>query len=172
MSWNVKCRRVRKVLALWAGNDVELHEQVSAERHMAMCPGCREHWTMLQTGQQVLEQARLIPAGSTEPVRSVWPEVQRQIRTLQAEPESPAWHGWLPMGALAAACLAVILTTSPMFSPGAGNMAGRSNVIYETQPVGQPAPGAPIRPRPVRPAPAPQDTPVRTLLDGTDVRDL
>ncbi len=61
MIWNINCRRTRRLLALWAGNDLEQRECRVAERHLAVCPGCREVWGRLQQSQQVLERVRPLP---------------------------------------------------------------------------------------------------------------
>jgi len=185
MIWNLKCRRLRSLLALWAGNDIEVHERIEAERHLAVCPGCRSHWAGLQAGQQALEQVR---TGSVPLVRheqSVWPAVYRQVRSLAAAPAAPRWHGWLPAGALAAACIAVAVTLSPGFAPDSANTAGRAPVVIDAQRVDSPGAGAIDRKDDETPALRrrqrewnwpPHETPggtrVRTLLDGSDVRDL
>lgn len=187
MRWNLKCRRVRKLLALWAGNDLEGAARIEAERHLVLCPCCRDHWSGLQTGQRALERARANPEAGLGHERSVWPAVARQIRALEQPPAAPRWHGWLPAGALAAACLAILMTIAP--SPtglNSASTAGRVPVIDVRQ-VDNPVPGMfdgtgnewrPFAPRgahegSVRPWSAPPDAPrVRTLLDGTDVRDL
>jgi hypothetical protein len=122
MIWNINCRRTRRLLALWAGNDLEQRECQAAERHLAVCPGCREVWERLQQSQQVLERVR--PAlfedrlfeereGSAPgwPSRSVWPAVSRHLRSMDEQVVISSWRDWLPAGAVAAACLAIISVT-------------------------------------------------------------
>ncbi len=128
MIWNRNCRRIRPLLALWAGSDLEQHESQSAERHLAVCPACREVWQQLQQSQHVLEQVRSAPLEQAEqgaiprPAASVWPWVLRHVRSLSADgigsdratvagPNRANWRDWLPAGAIAAACLGIIVVT-------------------------------------------------------------
>src|SRR5262245_55938761 len=118
MIWNLSCRKTRRLLALAAGNDVEERDLAGAHRHLAACPHCREVWQGLKLSQQALEQTRTAPAevsadpGSAWPSRSIWPAVARHARAIDEQAavsngKGPNWRGWLPAGALAAACLAV-----------------------------------------------------------------
>jgi len=124
MIWNMNCRRTRRFLALWAGSDLEQRECQVAERHLAVCPECREIWERLQQSQQVLEQARSAPfeegdrAGSTWPPVSgwpvsVWPGVARHLRSIEDKVVISSWRNWLPAGAVAAAWLGIIVVTLP-----------------------------------------------------------
>jgi hypothetical protein len=118
MIWNINCRRTRRLLALWVGNDLEQRECQVAERHLAVCLGCRQVWERLQQSQQVLERVRSAPfeeqksAVSTWRV-SVWPWVARHVRSMNEEVVSSSWRNWLPAGAVAAACLGIIVVTLP-----------------------------------------------------------
>lgn len=174
MSWNTNCRKVRMALALWSGNDLDEAGQTQVRRHVAVCPKCREKWSRLQAGQLALEQMRVAtqPAGLSA---SIWPAVERQITVLE-EPVAASWRGWLPAGALAAACLTVVMVTSngPQPSTEQASRAGRPPVVFQRvrSPIiradGSPAErhdesddmGLPDLPR------------VRTLLDGSDARGL
>lgn len=168
MSWNPTCRKVRRSLALLSGNDLGEADQVVVERHVAVCPGCREQWLRLQAGQQALERVR---TGLSEPRplgASVWPAVERYLQANR-EPAAADWRGWLPTGALAAACLTLFLLIPPVGSPVAENRGGslRGDLL---QPVIQLEDGPEVAREWV---PDLSDAPrVRTLLDGTDVRDL
>ncbi|MGE5195228.1 MAG: hypothetical protein ACM3U2_22265 [Deltaproteobacteria bacterium] len=124
MNWNLNCRKTRRLLALSAGNDVEERDLAGAQRHLAVCPQCREVWQALRQSQQVLEQVRAAPAegkGSPTPgwpAPSLWPTVARHVRAIDAQGAAPDWRGWLPAGALAAACVAVVMVALPDLSPG------------------------------------------------------
>lgn len=113
---------MQRDLALWAGNDLEEHAQVAAQRHLAVCPECRGHWQRLQAGQRVLEQVRSAPMERDE--ASVWIGVRRQLRVLEDDRRTANWRGWLPVGALAAACLTVLIITAP---GGDSPMSSRGN---------------------------------------------
>jgi hypothetical protein len=118
MIWNINCRKIRRLLALSAGNDLEQRECQAAERHLAVCPACRDVWERLQQSQQVLERVRPAPfeeverAGSIWPV-SVWPNVARHIHSMDEPVVTSNWRNWLPAGAMAAACVAIISVTLP-----------------------------------------------------------
>jgi hypothetical protein len=180
MIWNLTCRKVRRSLALWAGSDLDEVSRGAAQRHLAVCPDCRDQWQRLQAGQLTLERLRSNPPERKALAGSVWPAVERQIRAVDEEPIAADWRGWLPTGALAAACLTAIL----IVVPGSGRFAGIDGalsdrgpgpVIYSRQ-VGAPVlqvEGSPLfdhsAPQPMSPE-LPRAYRVRTLLDGTDVR--
>lgn len=138
MIWNIKCRKTRRLLALWAGSDLEQRECQVVERHLAVCPGCRQVWDDLQRSQQVLEKARPLLLDAQErplaawPVdafaaASLWPAVERHIRLIDATTNASVnisnrvalanWRDWLPAGAVVAACLGIIVLNLPQVPP-------------------------------------------------------
>jgi hypothetical protein len=140
MMWNFSCRKTRRLLALSAGSDLEGRECASAQRHLAVCPRCREVWQGLVRSQRVLERVSAEPApgrlapGVLKPA-SIWPGIQRHLQTIDAEVLAPDWRGWLPSGALAAACLAIVMVALPD-PPGGVNTAGPdSPMTIRPQPV-------------------------------------
>jgi hypothetical protein len=137
MIWNHNCRKTRRLLALSAGNDVEERDLTGARRHLAVCPACREVWQGLQLSQQALEQVRAAPvdnsAGPAWPNRSIWPAVARDLRVIDERAAAPNWRGWLPSGALVAACLAVVIVSLPDASPIADNTRYRSPLVVLPQ---------------------------------------
>ncbi len=56
MIWNRNCRKTRHLLALSAGNDFEERPSPETQRHLAVCPHCREVWLRLRDSQRVLER--------------------------------------------------------------------------------------------------------------------
>jgi hypothetical protein len=172
MSWNLTCRRVRRSLALLAGNDLGEADQVAVDRHLAVCPDCRTVWQRLQTGQQALERVRTGTSGPRPLEASVWPAVERSLEA-NPWPAGADWRGWLPTGALAAACLTLFLLIPPVGAPMAENGGSRLSGRFLHSAV------APMDEK-LNPSKAEQEwvpdlseaPRVRTLLDGTDVRDL
>jgi hypothetical protein len=177
MIWNLNCRKTRRLLALAAGNDVEERDLAGVRRHLAVCPHCREVWQGLQLSQQALELVRAAPVdedvapGSAWPGRSIWPAVAREVRVIDERAVAPNWRGWLPSGALAAACLAVVMVSLPDPARVADNARYRNplvvlpqNVLSEADaggrrafqlaplpdPDGEEAPEQPPRTRPFR----------------------
>ena len=180
MNWNLSCRKVQRLLALWAGNDIDDAGRVEAERHMASCPHCREIWGRLKDGRQAIEHLRSSESESAPLCASMWPSIERHIRVIDHETATSTWRGWLPVGALAAACVAILVA----LPAGQGPDTAYAPVDSSSIPVSF-APDAPEghRPQPdavwgpdgrgERFAPGLLRGPrVRTLLDGTDVRGL
>jgi len=173
MIWNRKCRKVRHSLALWVGNDLDDAGRLAAQRHLATCPSCREEWQRLQSGHATIESLRT-SRREPPPEVSVWPSVAMQIRAISEEPVEVEWRDWLPSGALAAACLTLILTLPQWGSLNGASSAG-SDVI-DSQPVAATVPqfgDSVLRDHRARQAMSLESRGairVRTLLDGTDVR--
>src|SRR5258708_18616727 len=142
MMWTFSCRQTRRLLALSGGSDVEGPECPNAQRHLAGCPHCREVWKGLQQSQRVLERVSAEPvAGGIAPAdgwpaRSVWPGLARHLQAIDEQAVAPDWRGWLPSGALAAACLAVVMVALPEapFSVNTTNID--SPTVIQPQPVG------------------------------------
>lgn len=175
MIWNLTCRNVRRSLALWAGNDLDEADQASCRRHLAACPDCREEWQRLRSGQGALQALRASPV-EPEPA-SIWPRVERHLQTGEVSPVVP-WRGWLPTGTLAAACVAFAVIALPVLGPlGLEDTQRTSNLPIFSRVVAPPA-GERLdhRPPPSAEWSVLDDlrsaVPVRTLLDGTNVRDL
>jgi hypothetical protein len=122
MIWKRKCHRTRALLALWVGRDLHDDAQTTVRQHLAECPCCRRHWQGLQSGQWALEQSRSLPRETTGNTDSLWPVLHARMRSQQQNAMRPAnWqrmNAWLPVGALAAACLAIVFAaqTSPPYN--------------------------------------------------------
>lgn len=112
-----KCRRIRPLLALWVGNDLDELQQFLAQRHLAECPPCRDYWHELQASHRVKEAGRLVENISGQ--NSLWSEIRPQLAMASLASQRTHSFGWLPAGALAAACLVVWLgaASSPAFAP-------------------------------------------------------
>ena len=79
----IKCRKIRKLLALWVGNDLEVSQQFLARRHLVECPPCRDYWHQLQATQKVIEFGRCAPEATEH--RSLWPALQLQLAAPMPE---------------------------------------------------------------------------------------
>src|SRR5258708_13181705 len=96
MMWNFSCRKTRRLLALSAGSDVEGPECPNAQRHLAVCPHCREVWKGLQQSQRVLERVSAepvaggLPRAEGWPAPSVWPGVARHLQIIDEQLVAPA----------------------------------------------------------------------------------
>lgn len=65
-------------------------------------------------GARTGEATTALAAVSLGASSSVWPELSRQIRVIDDRRSDSRWRGWLPAGALAAACLAIVVITSDL----------------------------------------------------------
>jgi hypothetical protein len=110
MWWKSDCRRMRPLIALCVGNDLDEEERGKVRRHAATCPTCRDEWVRLQSGQQVLQSVVGRPV-ETEESPSVWPGVQRQIMSMPPRPAAAKWQRWAPAVALTAACLGILISS-------------------------------------------------------------
>jgi len=133
MMWNLNCRKTRRLLALSAGNDLEERELPGAERHLAVCPRCREVWERLRHSQQVLERVSAAPVEDRASPASIWPAVARHIRVIDEQTVQTNWRAWLPAGALAAACLAIVLVALPDDQYGSGLSNEGASVVHSPQ---------------------------------------
>jgi hypothetical protein len=136
MFWKNECKRVKRLLALDAGQDLNEQERATAWRHAQGCAHCREHLQRVQAGHEALEQVRSATVIEGDSVRSVWPGVKAQLRARQPlSRRQSLWgrlrstplfnaqtvfkaqtgfnaqtiNGWLPVGAVAIACLAILV---------------------------------------------------------------
>ncbi|MBS0261336.1 MAG: zf-HC2 domain-containing protein [Planctomycetes bacterium] len=139
---NNECRKTRHLLALSAGNDVDAREVVGLERHLAVCPQCRELQQELRHSQQILEAVQPAGAMADQDFTSVWSGVSRQIRRLEQQPTSHDWRNWMPTLTLAAACLALMVgVVMPMRPSGGSSILNNNNGIMSgplpTDPIGE-----------------------------------
>ena len=114
-----ECGRVQELLALSVGQDVSDEDRVETRLHMARCAACREYHVRVRAGYQVLEQVRVGTAAghpyASSP--SLWPEVRARLLARRTRPAAQAFNAWLPVGALAAACLALLVVTDSFPRP-------------------------------------------------------
>jgi hypothetical protein len=110
------CKFARSELALRVGLDHNPQYEQQVERHLASCPQCRTFSQNLKSSTAILQKV----ATHSEEVacESVWPQVRNHLsvrrETVVARESVSRSHvaGWFPVGALAAACLALIVFSS------------------------------------------------------------
>ena len=100
-------------MALWIGNDLEETSAGEVRRHLHECPACHGHYQQLRSSMRVLQDRG---AGLSDSFGwSIWPEVSRMLPARR----EPAFNGWLPAVAVAAACLVmVVVSMRPSIEPG------------------------------------------------------
>lgn len=129
MIWNNECRKIRRLLALWAGCDLDERDAAGVERHLAVCPQCRDVRVGLHQSLQALDSARPEAAPESLPSISVWPGVSRHIRSIDELSGASGWRDWLPSGVLAAACVAMISVLLPPVRTGDSNLSTMSDPV-------------------------------------------
>jgi len=108
----MNCTRAKSDIALWAGGDLDDRTAMPLERHVAVCPECRDYRQRMSGSLQVLHEPALAAPCNLQD--SVWPDVESRLsRQSQSEAQkAERLNRWLPAAAIAAACLAVIAFTS------------------------------------------------------------
>lgn len=151
MIWKSECRRVRRLIALDVGQDLAGPEGEGVRQHVSGCAHCQTHWERVRAGHQALEEVRTRTAGENASHPSLWPDLRERLlarqQVLLPRPRvrQPV-NGWLPIGALAAACIAVLVVTDSR--PPADRVQFSDLSPHVVQPVGnsiswpgEPAPG-------------------------------
>jgi anti-sigma factor RsiW len=87
------CKWVRARLPLWAGDDLLGGDRRRVERHLLVCPACRRHRAALERALGVLRAAAGDDPGLGD-ARSLWPELQREIRESRRRAGAPSWTGF------------------------------------------------------------------------------
>ena len=98
-------------------NELTPTERLFAERHLAVCPLCRQkrrEWAEVAERVQdlVLEQEPVVPANSRERLLSAL-EQREPARSVSVRQEAPAWWKWGAIVALAAS-LAFVFSLPPV----------------------------------------------------------
>lgn len=129
----IDCDQIRQQLALSVGGDLTSVEQAVVDQHLAGCVSCRQDLAGLRSSHAVLQQYRedtMLPVAP-----SLWPGVQARLsrsrtRVSRAGISEPQFGraGWIPVSALAAACVAVLVLSemNPSFNPPGGGAITRS----------------------------------------------
>ena len=121
----MNCNVAQHELALAAGQDLNPQDQDALNRHLAVCPDCRQHWRNLQDSTDVLQQ---VSAGDEHFGPSLWPDLEARLNArrqpvIESERATPA--GWLPVIAMALATAATIAfaLSTPVFDLDAPSVA-------------------------------------------------
>ncbi|MBI3464222.1 MAG: zf-HC2 domain-containing protein [Planctomycetes bacterium] len=100
MGW--RCFIVRKQLALFVGDDLSDSQKRTVQSHLELCPSCRLHYAALQRVREVMVQCG---EENSQFGPSLWPSLRNRLEP--AEFSRPVQPAWLPLGALAAASVAI-----------------------------------------------------------------
>ncbi len=147
----MNCRQAKQNLALWVGDDLEPSAIVALERHISVCPGCREAWVQLRQSQEALATAaKCLPAtslraesslpGVEQPaVDSLWPAISRRLPMPASSMQRPRFNGWVPGLAVAVACVAVMIVAVRNVTQSNVPMQAHPSSPFSVMPVGGPA---------------------------------
>ena len=135
MGW--RCRGFRTQLALLIGDDLSAREKAGVEFHLNGCPSCREYLASLRRSREARVRLHHDPRDS-DAVPSLWPTLESRLNRV--EPVVPVRRSWLPIGAMAAASVAmatIIWNRSVDFGPSQSAQAPANDPspIYGVEPV-------------------------------------
>ena len=129
----MNCKRAKTEIALWAGGDLEPESARSLQRHLAICPRCREHRDNLQHSLQLLQETQ--SATVTETRESIWPALARHLPTHDEIRRAERLNRWLPAAAALVASLALIAFTADRRPTENVTRRGLDGVPFETTPI-------------------------------------
>ncbi|NOX97475.1 MAG: zf-HC2 domain-containing protein [Nitrospirae bacterium] len=74
----MRCKKYRRLLALYVGNDLSPKQNRSLENHLSGCSECRRELSLLQTSQEVIKRIGKadVPELKWE---EFWPPIRRQV---------------------------------------------------------------------------------------------
>lgn len=116
------CKRYQTDIALFAGHDLEEAAEKQVRRHLAECLSCREYAARLQSSLQVLERSAAHAAAVELLADSLWPDVRAALLQKARRHHAGAvpvsgLRNWLPVSALAAACVAIWISSQSSLPP-------------------------------------------------------
>ena len=119
MGW--RCFIVRRQLALFVGDDLTDGQKRTVETHLEVCPSCRLQFAALQRSREAMLQCGVehSPIGP-----SLWPRLRSRLEP--AELSRPVQPSLLPLGALAAASVAIAV----MLWNGSGKSISATSVPH------------------------------------------
>ncbi|CEP68463.1 Putative zinc-finger [Moorella glycerini] len=135
----MNCRQARRLLSPYFDNEVGVKERDEIEKHLAVCPACREELEAqrkISAGlQEIYRQVKAPPGFSTAVMARI--EQQARQREANAALRRPAWMRHLA----AAAAVAVLAggTVVLAYKEGAGGATDGSMAWQDSSPVDPPA---------------------------------
>ncbi len=132
------CKRVRRDIALWIGNDLDPARRIQVQRHIRECEPCRAHSAALKNSITLLSRVdcEAAEAGS----ESVWPAVEARLARCRVAPGSHRFNGWAVAAGVAAAWLIVVAASRWTASPEPAPTMGEPRPVFTSAPVDQATP--------------------------------
>lgn len=136
------CRRARRDIALYIGDDLDDASKRRLKRHLAACPRCRAHYQQVKASLSPLYERDDSAPEPADDHDSIWPGMIIRLPAVEKQREAPRFNGWLPAMAVAASCLAIVVfartdhfgggargaDAAGLHSDTAGSSPGGSNV--------------------------------------------
>ena len=110
----MKCKQARAFASLMVGNDLEGDSQVQLQRHLAICPACRDFTYQMSASMQALQDAGnesnwLSQASESVGSESLWPRVAKVVNHKSPGSLRNRWfNGSVAALAIAATVLAMV----------------------------------------------------------------
>lgn len=106
------CKRAKTEIALWVGNDLDAASIGRLQRHLATCPGCRDHWHGMTSSLRALHDSSDSLLNEPPPGErrrcSVWSAVSVRLASPGFQGSAGRFNGWVPAIAVAAIFLAMV----------------------------------------------------------------
>jgi hypothetical protein len=111
----MNCRQAQREIALLAGDDLSDDDRRrDVERHLAVCPACREKQARMGAALGAMVAAEA-PA-TYDCVHSLWPGVRRQLsRPASRASAGSDWKSWTPFAAGVVTCAGLLVAASATF---------------------------------------------------------
>jgi anti-sigma factor RsiW len=103
----MSCHDFQQKLALLVGDELEVNEAVTARRHIAKCPACREALQGLTDSRTIMRVFSETPTEISG--ESLWPRLRAQISPATLVQQRRGYPSWMPTATLAAACVALLI---------------------------------------------------------------
>lgn len=87
----LSCRRAKRYIALWVGDDLDEEFRTTLRQHVARCSSCRAYYRQMQTSFGRLQQRNVVE--DFHRYESLWPEVKRKL-PVRAVRNTPEFNGW------------------------------------------------------------------------------
>ena len=131
----MNCKAAKIEIALAAGNDLDEHSGSALQEHLGRCPSCRQRWNDVRTALETLQVRCDISDEMPEHV-TVWPQVSRRLAKMERDLRRERFNGWIPAGAVAAACLAILFFVGERVTePRDFRLTDTPSGLYDREPV-------------------------------------
>lgn len=126
----MNCKQARAQSSLMAGNDLDNSAVTELQRHLAVCPDCRDFSGRMTASMSVLQEVccEFTYTESSESDRSLWPRIADAVSARQPHQSRNRWfNGSVATLAIAATFLAALSIVETLNPPEVPDAASPSN---------------------------------------------